>query len=69
MISEQFIDVSSPNNMAFNLFMHNIYYCFKRFSGHLNGHNNNFLVLCDKYVYAVPLLVRTINVLKMNVRF
>ena len=69
MISEQFNDVRSLNNMAFNLFIHNIYHWFQRFSGNLNGHNNEFLVLCNAYVYAVPLLVCTINVLKMNVRF
>ena len=39
------------------------------FSGHLNGHNNDFLVLCDAYVYAVPLLVRTINFMNIIVRF
>ena len=70
MVSEQFNDVSSLNNMAFNFFIHHAHYCFRRFSGHdLNGHNNDFLVLCDAYVYAVRLFVLTINVLKMNVRF
>ena len=47
MISEQFNDVSSLNNMEFNLFIHHIYHWFQRFSGHLNGHNNEFLVVCD----------------------
>ena len=42
------------------------HYCF---SGHLNRRNNDFLILCEAYVYAVPLLLRTINVLKMNVGF
>ena len=69
MISEQFNDVSSLNNTAFNLFIHHIYYWFCRLSGNLNRHNNDFLVLRDAYVYAVPLLVRTINILKMNIRF
>ena len=69
MISEQFNEVSSLNNMAFNLFIHQNYYWFRHFSGHLNGHNHDFLVLCDAYVYAVPLLVCTINVLKISVRF
>ena len=61
MIPEQFNDVSSINNMAFNLFIHRIYYLLQYFSVHLNGHNNLYLVICDAYVYAVPLLVRTIN--------
>ena len=69
MISEQFNDVSSLNNMAFNLFINHIYYWFRHFSGNLNGHNHDFLVLCGAYVYAFPLLVCTINVLKMNVIF
>ena len=69
MISEQFNDVSSLNNMSFNLFMNRIYYWFQCFSVHLNRNNNNFLVLCDAYVYAVPLLARTINLLKIIVRF
>ena len=69
MISEHFDEVSSLNNMAFNLFIHHIYYWFRHFSGHLNGNNHDFLVLCDAYAYAVPLLVRKINVLKMYVRF
>ena len=69
MISEKFNDVSSLNNMAFNLFIHRIYYCFQCFSVNLNGHNNDFLVLCDPYVYAVSLLVRTIHLLKIIVRF
>ena len=69
MISEQFNDVSSLNNMAFNLFMDSIYYSLQCLSGDLNGHNNDFLDLCDAYVYAVPLLVRTINLLKIIVRF
>ena len=69
MIYEQFIDVSSLNNMAFNLFIHHIDYRFRYFSCYLNGHNHYFLVLCDVYVYANPLLVRTINFLKMDVRF
>ena len=69
MISEQFNDVISLNNMAFNLFIHHIYYWFRHFSGHFNVHIHEFLVLCDAYVYAVPLLVRKINVLRMNVIF
>ena len=68
-ISEQFNDVSSFNNMEFNLFINHIYYWFQRFSGHLNVHNDEFLVLCDTYVYAVLLLVRTINSFKSIVRF
>ena len=69
LISEQFNDISSLNNMAFNLFIHHFYYWFRHFSGHLNGRNNNFLVICDAYVYAVPFLVRTVDVLKTNVWF
>ena len=69
MISEQFNDVSSLNNMAFNLFTPHMYLWFQCFSGHLNGHNNDFLVLCDVHVYAVLLLVRTINFLTIIVRF
>ena len=61
MISEQFNDVSSINNMAFNLFIHRFYYLLQLFNGHLNGHNSFFLVLSDAYVHAVPLVVRTIN--------
>ena len=56
-------------NMAFHLFIHHFCYCFSHFSGHLNGNNNNYLVICDVYVYAVPFLVRTVDVLKMNVWF
>ena len=67
MISEQFNAVSSLNNMAFNLFVHHFYYLFRHFSGHLNGHNNDFLVLCDAYVYTVPFLLRTVDILKINV--
>ena len=51
------------------LFIHHIYYWFCHFSGYLNGHNHDFLVLCTTYVYAVSLLVCKINVLKINVRF
>ena len=69
MISEKFNDGSSINNMTFNLFIHRIYFLLQYFSGHLNGNNNDFLVLCDAYVYAVSLLVRTINLLKSIVRF
>ena len=47
MISEQFNDIRSLNNMAFYLFIHHIYYRFRCFSGHLNGHNNYFLVQSD----------------------
>ena len=61
--------LSHLKNMALYLFIHHMYFWFPRFSGYLNWHNNDFLVLCDAYVYAVPLLVRTINVLKMDVRF
>ena len=67
LISEQFNDISSLNNMAFNLFIHHFYYWFVHFSGHLNGHNNDFLVLCYVYDDAVPSLVRTVDVLKINV--
>ena len=38
--------------------------CFRHFRGHLNGHNNDFLVLWDASVFAVPFLVHTVNVLK-----
>ena len=69
MISEQFNDVRSINNMVFNLFIHRMYYLLQYFSGHLNGYNNFFLVLCDTYVHAVPLLVRTINSSKIIERF
>ena len=69
MISEQFNDVSSINNMAFNLFIHRIYFMLQYFSGHLNGQNNLFLDLCDAYVYTVPILVRTINSSKIIVQF
>ena len=68
MVSEQLNDVSSINNMAFNLFIHRIYCMLQYFSGHLNGQNNFFLVLCDAYIYTVPLLVRTINSSKIIVR-
>ena len=68
MIPEQFNEVSSLNNTEFNLFIHHNYYWFCHFSGHLNRHNHDFLVLCDAYVYTVPFLLRTINVLIMNVR-
>ena len=61
MNSEQFNDVSSINNMAFNLFIDRIYYDLQYFSGNLKGNNNFFLVLSDAYVHAVPLVVRTIN--------
>ena len=61
MILEQLNDVSSINNMAFNLFIHRIYFILQYFSGHLNGQNNFFLVLCDAYVSTVSLLVRTIQ--------
>ena len=47
--------------MAFNLFINRIYYLLQYFSGHLNSHNNYFLVLSDTYVHAVPLGVGTIN--------
>ena len=60
MISEQVNDVSSINNMAFNLFIDRIYYPLQLFNGHLNGHNSFFLVLSDAYVHAVPLVVRAI---------
>ena len=56
MVSEQFNDIISLNNMEFN-----------HFSGHLNGHDNDFLVLCYAYVYVVPFLVRTVDVMIMNV--
>ena len=69
LISEQFNEIISLSNMAFNLFIHHFYYWFVHFSGHLNGHNNDFLVLCDAYVYTVPFLVRTFDVLKMTVWF
>ena len=55
MISEQFNDVSSFINTAFDLFIYHIYYWFRHFSGHLKGHNHDYLVLCDTYDYAVPL--------------
>ena len=54
--------------MAFNLFMDRTYYLLKYFSGHLNGHNNFFLVLSEAYVPAVPLVVRKINSSKIIVR-
>ena len=69
MISEQFNDFSSINNMAFNLFMHRIYFMLQYFSGHLDGQNNFILVLFDAYVYTFPLLVRTINTSKIIVGF
>ena len=59
------IIVSSLNNMAFNLCLHNLYYWFCHCTGHLNGNNNDCLALSYVYVYAVPFLVRTINVLKI----
>ena len=43
-LKKKFNDISSLNNMAFNMFIHHFYYWFGRFSGHLNGHKNNFLV-------------------------
>ena len=59
----------SMNHTAFILFIHIIYYYLQFFSGHLNGHNHDFLFVCDAYVYAVELLVSTINLLKIIVRF
>ena len=41
-ISEQFNDVSSINNKAFNLFIDRIYYLLQLFNGHLNRHNSFF---------------------------
>ena len=67
MISEQFNDVISLNNMVFNLFIHHFYFLFRHFSVHLNGYNKKHLVLCDAYVYAVPFLLHTVDVLEMNV--
>ena len=64
MISEQFNDFSSLNNMTFNLFIHCIHYSLQCFSQHLNWHNIDFLLLYDAFVYAVSFLVRTINLLK-----
>ena len=52
MISEQFNAVSSINNMAFNLFINRIYFMLQYLSGHFNGQNNFFLVLCDAYCVA-----------------
>ena len=69
MISEQFNDFSSLNNMAFNLFIHHMYYCFECFVGHSNGHKNDFLIQCHTNLYEIPFLVRTINLLKSIVRF
>ena len=60
MISEQFNDVSSINNKAFNLFIYRIYYLLQLFNGHLNRHNSFLLLLSDAYVHADPLVVRTI---------
>ena len=68
MISEQFNDVSSINNMELNLFIHRIYDLLQYFSGHLNGHNNFLLVKSDAYVQTVRLLVCTINSSKIIVR-
>ena len=68
MISEQFNDVSSIDNMAFNLFKDPIYYLSQLFNGHLNRHNRFLLVLSDAYVHAVPLVVRTIYSSKIIVR-
>ena len=36
------------------------YHLLQYLSGNLNGHINLFLVLCDTYVHAVALSVRTI---------
>ena len=69
MILEQFIDVSSINNMFFNLLIHRIDFFLQYFNWHLSGHNNLFLVHCDAYVYAVTLLVRTIKQSKIIGRF
>ena len=44
MISEQFNEVSSINNKAFNLFIDRIYYLLQLFNGHLNRHNSFFKV-------------------------
>ena len=49
--------------------LYHIHYSLQCFSVHLNGHTNDFLDLCDAYVYAVPFLVRTMNLLKIVVRF
>ena len=68
MISEQYNDVSSINNMAFNLFIHRIYFLLQYFSAQLKGHNIFFLVLSDAYAHAIPLLVRSINSSKIIVR-
>ena len=57
MISEQFNDVSSINNKAFNLFKDRIYYLLQLFNGQLNRHNSFFKVLSDVYVHADPLVV------------
>ena len=62
MISEQFNDVSSIHTTAFNLFIDRIHYLLQIFSGHLNWHNNFFLVKSDAYVHAVPLLVYIVDV-------
>ena len=112
MISEQFNDVSSINNKAFNLFIDRIYYLLQLFNGHLNRHNsfffgikwrictrtpisstynlfidkyctiiirhycfsshligrnNDFLLLRDAYVNAVPLFIGKINILRVTI--
>ena len=45
LISEQFNDISSLKNMTFNMFILNFYQQFGHFGGHINRHNNNFLVV------------------------
>ena len=80
MISEQFNDVRPIKNKIRTdpLVVRTIYssiiivlllyiiirhYCF---SSHLIGRNNDFLVLRDAYVNAVPSFIRTINILPVT---